>query len=155
MDRTILVPLDGSGLAEQALPLAVNLAKASSARLVLERVFLEKPTTPALALGDDIYECWSDTEAYLAGVARKLAAQGLSVETNVRYGTAVEGILAEIDASHAELVVMCTHGRTGPAQALIGSVAAELLSRSPVPVLLIGPAAVRTTTLGEPVAQKV
>ena len=42
MDRTILVPLDGSELAEQALPIAVNLAKASSARLVLERVFLEQ-----------------------------------------------------------------------------------------------------------------
>ena len=91
----------------------------------------------------------------MAGVAGKLAAEGLSVDANVRYGSAVEGILTEIDASHVDLVVMCTHGRTGLAQALIGSVAAELLSRSPVPVLLIGPAAVRTTTLGEPVAEKV
>jgi nucleotide-binding universal stress UspA family protein len=151
MDHMILVPLDGSELAEQALPIAVNLAKASSARIVLERVFLEQHE-PGLGPGDDIYEHWSDAEAYLANVARKLAAEGLSVEKNVRYGTAVEGILTEIDVSHADLVVMCTHGRTGLAQALIGSVAAELLSRSPVPVLLIGPAVVRTTTLGESVA---
>ena len=52
MDRTILVPLDGSELAEQALPIAVDLAKASGARLVLERVYSEQHK-PALVLGDD------------------------------------------------------------------------------------------------------
>jgi nucleotide-binding universal stress UspA family protein len=151
MYRTILVPLDGSELAEQALPHAVNLARASGARLVLVQLYVEQHELDS-SLGDEIYETWSDAEAYLADVARPVAAEGLPVEIRAKYGSAVEGILSEIVVSDVDLVVMCAHGRRGLTPVPLGPVAAEMLRRSPVPVLLMGPTALRTTTPGEPVA---
>ncbi len=136
MYRKILVPLDGSELAEEALPIAVNLAKAGGARLVLVRVVREH-VAPGTSLGEAIYETWNEAEAYLAGIAGQVAAEGLPVEHCTKYGTALEGILAAIDFYQADLVVMCTHGRSALPHVLFGFVAVEVLRRSPVPVVLV------------------
>ena len=132
----ILVPLDGSELAEEALPIAVNLAKAGGAQLVLVRVVREH-VAPGMSLGEAIYETWNEAEAYLAGIAGQVAAEGLPVEHCTKYGTALEGILAAIDFYQANLVVMCTHGRSALPHVLFGSVVVEMLRRSPVPVVLV------------------
>ncbi len=136
MSSTILVPLDGSEVAELALPVATNLARAGGARLVLVRV-VWTPGVPGIGPGEAIFNAWSEADAYLIGVAKQLAASGVSVERRVRYEHPVEGILAETAAEHADLLVMCTHGRTGLARLLYGSVAAGVVHSSSVPVLLV------------------
>ena len=169
MIRTILVPLDGSALSERVLPLARELACGLSARVVLvcvagEGLQLDLTLTEedrraiaeqyagvreedhALSTDPRMVEhaqkqvrAIAEAERYLAAVAARLGAEGLAVEATVPYGSAVDGILTEIDVHSADLVVMSTHGRSQLRQLIGGSVARGLLARSPVPVLLAPP----------------
>lgn len=136
MAGTILVPLDGSPLAERALPYAELLAQALEARLVLVRAVVAH-TFPGVDPTDAQVRAVEEAEAYLAGLAARLAERGLAVETATPYGDAVQEILLEIDLRRADLVVMATHGRSGLGRWVYGSVAAGVLARSPVPVLLV------------------
>jgi nucleotide-binding universal stress UspA family protein len=135
MLATILVPLDGSQLAEQALPYAERLAEATSARVVLSRVLplavLERP--------EDDLESADQARAYLQGVAERLTNRGRVVETTSPWADPASGILEQVNSTHADLVVMATHGRSGPSRWLYGSVADEILRRAPVPVILVPP----------------
>jgi nucleotide-binding universal stress UspA family protein len=138
MYSTILVPLDGSELAEKALPIASTLAQATGARLTLVRAAWAHVVTgfdPTEAQVKAVREA----EAYLKSAAKRLAAQGVFAETRTPYESAAEGILMEVDIQHADLVVMCTHGRSGLGRLIYGSVAKGVLGRSPVPILLVRP----------------
>jgi nucleotide-binding universal stress UspA family protein len=77
----------------------------------------------------------------LAAVERELGGAGLDATSVVRDGDPAAQIVAEARDAGADLVVMATHGRSGLARALLGSVADQLLRRSPVPVLLVPPGA--------------
>src|SRR5919201_1177493 len=135
MLRTILVPLDGSPLAEYALPYAERLADACSARLVLTRVlpvYSSEPPQENLTSAD---EAW----AYLERIAARLRAHGRHVETSAVWGEPVEMILERVRATRADLVVMATHGRSGAGRWLYGSVADQVLRRALVPVLTVPP----------------
>jgi nucleotide-binding universal stress UspA family protein len=136
MLTTILVPLDGSQLAEQALPYAERLAESASARLVLSRVLplvvLERP--------EDDLESADQARAYVQGVADRLTSRGRVVETTSPWADPASGILELVNSTRADLVVMATHGRSGPGRWLYGSVADEILRRAPVPVILVPPA---------------
>ncbi len=138
MYRHILVALDGSDFGERALPMAVTLAKASGAQVTLVRA-----AWTTVAPGTDAIEAQrkvvADAETYLAGVASRLLAEGINAEAAVPYAAAAEGILAEITVRHADMVVMCTHGRSGLGRWVYGSVAEAVLARSSVPVLLVRP----------------
>lgn len=136
MYRTILVPLDGSSLSEQALPMATALAQAMGAQLILVQVIC----TPGVDREEVQRKTEAEAKEYLAGVAGQLAERGLQAAIALSYGTVVEGILSAIELRQANLVVMCTHGRSGLKRWLYGSVAEALLGRSPVPVLLVRPA---------------
>src|SRR5215207_11510295 len=97
MFRTFVVPLDGSDLAERALPYAVRLAQARRGRLVLLDVALAPPPMQ-VDLGN--YEnlpaqAVDDARAYLSGVADKLATR-VPVDISVRYGRAANEILDEV-----------------------------------------------------------
>jgi nucleotide-binding universal stress UspA family protein len=120
---TILVPLDGSALAEHALPYAVHLAWAAGGRLVLIRA--------AQAAARD------DAEAALAATAGRLVAAGLPVESQVRVGEAGAVILEAARTGGAGLIVMATHGRSGLGRWLYGSVADRVLRHADRPVLLV------------------
>ncbi len=135
MYRTILVPLDGSPLAERALPYAEALARASGARLLLVRAALAH-TFPGVDPTEDQVKAVREAEDYLATIAAQLARQGV-VETAVFYGEPVEAILEETRLRKADLVVMATHGRSGVSRWVYGSVAEAVLAESPVPVLLV------------------
>jgi nucleotide-binding universal stress UspA family protein len=138
MYRLILVPLDGSEFGERALPAAVALAQATKATLILLRAAGATATPdeePAAAQSKAV----ADAETYLADVARRLAAQGIVAETSAPYAEAAQGILAEAAKREADLIVMCTHGRSGLGRWVYGSVAGDVLARSPVPVLLVRP----------------
>jgi nucleotide-binding universal stress UspA family protein len=142
----ILVPLDGSRLAEAILPDVEELAAQQGAELVLLRIALAH----ALA-GDALVEAQvqavEEAGGYLAEVEQRLAARGIRVSSAVRYGRAAEEILDHARTSGIDLIAMSTHGRSGIERVLLGSVAERVLREAPVPVLLrraAGPAPVPT-----------
>jgi nucleotide-binding universal stress UspA family protein len=132
MFSTVLVPLDGSPAAEMALPTARGLATALGAQVNLLRV-VRRP----VGLLDGHAAAIREAASYLDGLARELSASNLRVRTQVRSGDVAEAILAEIGEARVDLVVMATRGHSGLVRAVLGSTASEVLSRSPVPVVLL------------------
>jgi nucleotide-binding universal stress UspA family protein/rubrerythrin len=136
MFNRILVPLDGSPLAEQALPHAIVLARRAKAELLLTR---------AVQAGGGLGRDWvhaqkkatEEADEYLGGLRDRLLADGLTAETATPYGTADLAIVDEVHVRHVDLVVMATHGRSGLSRLVYGSVAESVLANSPVPVLLV------------------
>lgn len=138
----ILVPLDGSALAERALPPARQLALAFDADVHLFRAW-ENPLygVEAYPIGvspEDYSETMSKaTGDYLQQTAQELERAGLRVHCETGCGPAAEGILETAQKQEADLVVMCTHGRSGFSRWVLGSIADRVLHAAPVPVLLI------------------
>ncbi len=141
MARAMLVPLDGSPLAERALPYAEALARKTGAPLALVRAvpFLARPATdepyPTLAEARDAAA--REARDYLDGVAARLTARGVAAETAVPYADEAEGIIEEARRRGADPIVMATHGRGGLGRWVYGSVAEAVLARTPVPLLLV------------------
>lgn len=154
MQRTILVPLDGSEIAEAALPHAAAMARATNRSLLLvQAVFPIVPTTnfvwsdPVLLTpGPSDNESYILGEEYLLTIAEKLRAQGLTVQTELIDQEPAKAIVqqTERDPSIA-LIVMTTHGRSGLSRWLLGSVAERVLHHAPVPLLLVHANRVPTT----------
>jgi len=137
MFRKILVPLDGSDLAARALPYATVLARNNGAQLLLVRA-VESHVLPIRDHAKAQQAEADEAERYLTACAASLTNKGdLHVEVAAPHGTVERGIVNEITLSGADLVVMSTHGRSGLGRLFMGSVAAEVLRHSPVPVLLV------------------
>ena len=134
MYRTLMVPLDGSPLAERALPYAAALARVSGAKVYLVRAAMAHPALGSDAAEEEVVTVEA-AENYLNDVAGRLPRE--QVETAVFYGSPQEAIVEEISLRKVDLVVMATHGRSGLNRLLQGSVAAGVLARSPVPILLV------------------
>ena len=136
MYQKILVPLDGSAVAEVALPHAIQLAAMCHAEIVLLRVAFVPVFTsddPAAAERAAVQE----SAAYLEQKTQDLQSPRDKLSTQVRYGNAAEEIV-EYAAHHGvSLIVMSTHGRSGIGRWLLGSTAEKVLRGSTVPVLLI------------------
>ena len=139
---TIIVPLDGSALAERALPYAETLSRISGGPIFLVRA-TEAHSFPGTDPTDEQVKVVEAAEAYLAGVAARLRERGLTVDSGVVYGTAGPAVLNEIKLRHADLAIMATHGRSGVERWLYGSVADYVLHRAEVPILLIPAAGAR------------
>jgi nucleotide-binding universal stress UspA family protein len=133
MLRTIVVPLDGSLLAERALPYAEQLAKGSTTRLTLCRVV----TNEIIQKGGRDCALADEAGTYLQGVEAGIKARGQTVQSMVDSGDPASRILECARSSEADLIVMATHGRSGPGRWLYGSVADELLRHAPIPVVLV------------------
>jgi nucleotide-binding universal stress UspA family protein len=133
--NTLVVPLDGSALAERALPYAVRLAAERGGRLVLMRAALAPPPS-GLDWERQQLAAIDEATAYLAGVAQKVATR-VPVTTAPVYGHAPDAILDTVQQFGADSIVMATHGRTGLAHLLHGSVAEAVLTRSSVPVFMV------------------
>lgn len=138
MYRTILVPLDGSAFSERALPMATALARAMGANMVLMRA-ASASAFPGADPTEAQCQAVEEAQAYLSALATGLSGQGLSVKMATPYGDAAEAILLEIGLRGVDLVVMCTHGRSGLGRWIYGSVAEKVLAHSPAPVLLVHP----------------
>jgi len=136
MYRTILAPLDGSEFSERAVPMAMSLAQALQAQVVLVRA-ASATVFPGVDPTEAQVQAVAEARDYLSALATEWEEQGLRVETAVPYGDAAESILLEISLHNANLVVMCTQGRSGLGRWIYGSVAEQVLARSPVPVLLV------------------
>lgn len=160
MYSRIVVPLDGSDIAEQALATAEDMARATNASLHLVRVVEFPSTSYAYVYGtmiesDALVTQLDDqlrlAEGYLAEVARPIVEQGIEVSTEVRHGIAVQELIAAM--STGDLFVIASHGRSGVARWFLGSVAEELTRHATVPVLLVragSPAAARRTPAARP-----
>ena len=132
----ILIPLDGSALAEQVLEPALDLARLMEARCSLLRV-VESRSSPAKHAGGPPER---QAEAYLERVAARLREQGLQVRTRVVVARHVaEAILEEAEAQASNLIALATHGRGGLKRLLLGSVADKLIRAAASPVLVYRP----------------
>ena len=134
---TILVPLDGSTLAEGALPRAAELAVASGARVILVRAVVAHRFP-----GGDPIEAQvaviKDAEAYLAEIVPRLRALGVKdVRPSVWYGAAATAIIESAALHDVDLIVMMTHGRSGFGRLVMGSVAESVLRGTTTPILLL------------------
>jgi nucleotide-binding universal stress UspA family protein len=147
-DTTLVVPLDGSEFAEAALPVAREFAWLLGARLVLVGVVADPSQVlvgeiPMYAYTeDDFGEAEAEVREYLARAAKRIASR-VPVETVLRVGDASVEIAAEVAQRGAAAVVMATHGRTGLARSIVGSVAGNILHRSAGPVILVRPQVLR------------
>ena len=131
----ILVPLDGSPLAEGILSQVSEIARLHESRVILLRVgfaLVFPGADPAEAQLGTMLEA----EDYIEGVRKRLEAGGIAAETAVRYGFPAEEILTHAQRNGVDLIAMATHGRTGAVRWVLGSVAEQVLRRADVPVLL-------------------
>ena len=141
----ILVPLDGSALAEQALWVAARLARRLHGVLHLVTVRVPTPTAgdrtgEPTARGDSGREIRHDLREYLEGKAEELAtAHGVCSSCGVLHGWPPDALADYVRANDIALVVMTTHGRSGVSRCWIGSVTDGLLARARAPVLLLRP----------------
>jgi nucleotide-binding universal stress UspA family protein len=134
---TILVPVDGSALAEAALPRALELAKVSGARVLLLRA-AQAPTVPGVDPTEAQARVVREAEAYLAQLQARLTREGgVKVETSVWYGPAAHAIVEAAQLHRADEIVMTTHGRSGLGRLLLGSVAESVLRGTTTPILLL------------------
>ena len=135
----IMVPLDGSGFSQRAIPAAESLAARTGADLYFVRV-----NEPLLPGGLPTPEYWRveavrealDDLGEHAGAAR---ARGLEAESYLLDGSPVDALCAEARRSHADLIVMSTHGRTGVSRTWLGSTADGVARHADTPVLLVRP----------------
>ncbi len=143
--HNILVPLDQSNCAEQAVSVAASIARRSGAGLRL--VSVEAPL-PALALASGSSDVASEVDLevcdhlrqYLDSIAYAVRdTQGGAVETAVLHGPVAAALSEYAETNPIDLIVMTTRGRRGLSRWLIGSVADQLVRRTHVPVLLLHP----------------
>ena len=134
--KTILVPLDGSRLAELALAPALDMARDKGAKLVLLRA-AEAHTTVADPTEAQVAVV-REAEGYLTDVRARLAGEGaVEIETTVWYGPPADAIVEAARYRAADLIVMSSHGRSGLGRLVLGSVAETVLRSTLTPILLI------------------
>lgn len=143
--KKIVVPLDGSGWSQRAVPHAVDLARANGSELILLHVFRAPGTeyTDQLALAGQegqIQQLREAMKQYLIGVRTELRDEDLTVRCQVIEGYSIAGLICDyINDEKVDLVVMSTHGRGGLARFLFGSVTRDVMEGARVPVMLIRP----------------
>lgn len=138
----IVVPLDGSALAERALNQAGPLALAAQASLLL--VTVVSPGDDPIASVEGLPQSAEarrqgveQLEHYLQTVAERLRSMGVTVETRIAYGQPAEGILHCSAEADGDLIVIASHGRSGLQRFWLGSVALKVVQSAQRPVLLV------------------
>jgi len=141
MYKKILVPLDGSELAKRALDEAEKLARTFASEIVLLQVvpFMPVYGSPELVTPLIVDEKQKESvEKYLTYVVEGLKTRGIKATAIVRTGQQVAAEIIDFaKESGADLIVMCTHGRSGITRWVLGSVAHKVLTRAETPILLI------------------
>ncbi|MCS7088953.1 MAG: universal stress protein [Thermoflexales bacterium] len=141
MFRRILVPLDGSTFSELALSYARALALCSEGEIVLVRVdeTYEPPVgvfVPVTVLPEAVT---LNVGEYLQQHEMRLRQAGIRASSAVLEGRVADAIVRHAREVGADVIVMCTHGRSGLQRVLLGSVAEQVVKRAPCPVMLIRP----------------
>ncbi len=140
MFKRLLVLLDGSPLAETAVPIAAQLAHLVAGQLTLLHIIERHP--PAEVHHVRHLANVTEAKAYLEDVAQRVYLSDLQVDIHVHTNAVDEvtrSIIAHAAELQADLIVMCTHGRSGPRRFLFGSIAQQVIAHGTTPVLLIPP----------------
>jgi nucleotide-binding universal stress UspA family protein len=151
---TVIVPLDGSKLAETVLPLATEVAASSGATLSLVRVVdPQAEPAPLLERGDPDgwyrsadhireleHQAVEDARAYLERVAERLRRSHANTAWEVRTGHPASELTRAAETSAAPLLMLATRGRSGLSRWVLGSVTTDVVRRSRAPVLVLPPA---------------
>jgi nucleotide-binding universal stress UspA family protein len=147
MYQKIMVPLDGSELAECALPHAIHIAKASKARIVLVsvteriqgfRIIEDRTERLETRLSPEARGKFEkQAQGYLDKIAKQLEREGLKVDTDVQFGSPSEGIIACSINNKCDIIIMASHGRSGISRWSHGSVADKVFRASNLPVLMV------------------
>jgi len=142
MYEKVLVPLDGSKLAEGALPHVMNLAKGGMVGEVILLNVFEIPSV-WIAEGFDFVNLknahYFNAQKYLDDIQSQLSSEGVKVKAEVLEGNIAQSIVEYSKGKDVNLIVMTTHGYTGMKQLMFGGVALRILHDAHVPVLLIRP----------------
>ena len=152
MFKQILVPLDGSARAEQALPVAARLARATNGTVTLVQA-VSPPSEFMVSVGTIVLPEILDEEEpvakeYLEGVAKTSSLEGIRTATKVVTGNPAPAIIAEAIADNVDLVVMCSHGYTGAMRWSMGSIAEKVAHHAPSPVFILHEDCVLLTKAG-------
>lgn len=143
MFQRILVPLDGSFRAEQALPIAARIARSTGGSLLLVQVVsplidYSGGLSPVSLVNDQVYEAELVAATnYLKSLATSSELSGIKIKTEVLFGLPVQRLLALAKAPASDLIVMCSHGRTGLTRWVLGSVAHALVYQCTLPILVL------------------
>jgi len=144
MFKRILVPLDGSDRAEQAIPVAARIARASGGTVILVQATpspvdfrAEKKLLAEVYSENVIEEVKALAINYLDNARRMAELVGVQTETRVEYGDVAPSILAAVEALEVDLIVMCSHGYSGLKRLVMGSVAENVARHATVPLLLL------------------
>lgn len=140
MIKHILVPLDGSHMAESVLPVASFLGEKLAASVTLLHLLEHNP--PATVHGDRHLTTTQDAETYLSALAANAFPKSVKVDWHV-HTVEVTNVASSIVEHSGEmgsnLVILCTHGHTGLRDLLVGSIAQQVISLGRTPVLLLPP----------------
>jgi nucleotide-binding universal stress UspA family protein len=142
----IMLALDGSELAEQAIPFATTLARSLDQRMLLVRVvsgdviqtLVGAQPGARLIATQTLLEDEREAHEYVAAIRREIvASRNVKVQTHVVGGDVVEKLLEVAETEGACFLVVATHGRGGLARVLMGSVAAALVQHTTVPLVVV------------------
>jgi nucleotide-binding universal stress UspA family protein len=143
--QNILVPIDGSGWSQRAVPHAIDLARLHDAQLTLLHVFVPPAPefVPELALAgqqEQFDRVRDQAKEHVASLVTELQEEGVRVRGVVLEGFDVPGLIADYARQEKiDLIVMSTHGRSGIARLIFGSVARGVIDHCKIPTLLIHP----------------
>jgi nucleotide-binding universal stress UspA family protein len=149
--RRIIVPLDGSSLAEQILPEVIALAKLDNARLTLMTVLIPRTSSQKVIAGQ--MAPWWDkdivgVQAYLYRIAAQLRERGCLTTTHVEIGENVAQVIGDYARNvRADLIAIATHGRGGLSRALHGCVADAVTRTAGTSMFVLRPAGVTADEL--------
>lgn len=140
MYRRILLPLDGSALAEQALPHAIAMAECFQSELILLQVLipLPRPPTTTKAVLQRTEEATAiSVHEYLERVADDVQDHGITVQMIALEGRPHFQIIQCAETNQVDLIVMCSRGQSGLSRWMIGSVSDRVMRGADMPVLLV------------------
>jgi nucleotide-binding universal stress UspA family protein len=148
MYKHIMVPLDGSQLAECVLPHVIALVTGCA----IPRVTLVRVVTPLTVYGAELNgslspevmtkvesESLAVARTYLDKKAEQLKNSGIQADANVMFGNVLEALTDYVERNAVDLIVIATHGRSGISRWVWGSVADRILRSAKVPVLMVRP----------------
>jgi nucleotide-binding universal stress UspA family protein len=140
--KTVVVPLDGSALAEQVLPYVEDLAKKMKLEIMLMRTYALPPTVTAETygpnLGDLVDQLEAEAREYLDKKVKEIKWKGIeNVSLAVDLGYGAEEIIGFARKTPDSFIAMCTHGRSGIKRWVLGSVTERVMRHSGDPVLIV------------------
>jgi len=142
MYHNILVPLDGSNMAEAVLDHVEDMARQNQAKVIL----LQVEDAPMMLGRDEIIDTANykkvlmkrekRVKSYLVRIMEKFLESGIDADYKIGYGSVTKSILETAEEENADLIAMATHGFDGLSQSVFGSVAAGLVQKVHCPMLI-------------------